>query len=273
MSRFSPSFFFPSCGDISLAQHSYLLSFSALTQSVFPYSVANFLQPERLSDCDQAQLAEWSQAQDDPYQAYVSILVDAILQQIDSQPNGTWRWLLNNDYDESNGVRGVSRFDAHETKVAFLLECDVIKETQKRLADPTQLELVVPFVRTVSEAAKAIDVLAGQGLARGANGLKVHLWCELPNNALLIDKFLPYFDGLMLDEVGLMQTTLSADLSNTALQELFDVPDEGVRQLILRILNGAEKAKKTCDWVQRDQSILFEPIKESWTVNQFYRLP
>jgi pyruvate,water dikinase len=180
---------------------------------------------------------------------------------------------LSNDYSQVNGLRGVSRFEAEETKLAFLLECDVIKLTQQRLADPTQLELVVPFVRTVSEAAKAIDILAGQGLARGANGLKVHLWCELPNNALLIDKFLPYFDGLMLDEVGLTQSTLSADLAHHELNDLFDAPDEGVRQLILRILNGAEKAKKMCDWVQRDQTILFEPIKENWTVNQFYRLP
>ncbi|MGR5145627.1 putative PEP-binding protein [Photobacterium alginatilyticum] len=146
------------------------------------------------------------------------------------------------------GLRGVSRFADLSHRKSFNLECEVIKRARNS-EGMANIELVVPFVRTCSEAATAIDLLAEQGLCRGANGLKVHLMCELPANALMSDKFLPYFDGLVIDIDQLGQFALGLDQEHESLNYLHDDQNEAVLQLVKHALKTAENAGKVCEVV------------------------
>ncbi|MGF1716429.1 putative PEP-binding protein [Photobacterium chitinilyticum] len=146
------------------------------------------------------------------------------------------------------GLRGVSRFADKTHRKSFDLECEVIKRARNS-EGMANIELVIPFVRTYSEAATAIDLLAERGLCRGAQGLKVHLMCELPANALLTEKFLPYFDGLVIDIDQLGQFALGLDQNHESLNYLHDDQNEAVLQLVRHAVNTAESAGKVCEVV------------------------
>lgn len=144
------------------------------------------------------------------------------------------------------GQRGVSRWANKAIRKAFELECEAIKRA--RMAEGmVNIELVIPFVRTFSEAATAIDLLAEQGLCRGAQGLRVHLMAELPANALTAEKFLQYFDGLVIDIDQLAQFALGLDQTHPSLEYLHDDQNEAVLALIDHALKAATVAKKPCD--------------------------
>lgn len=146
------------------------------------------------------------------------------------------------------GLRGVSRFAEKAHRKSFELECEVIKRA-RNAEGMTNIELVIPFVRTFSEAATTIDLLAEQGLCRGAQGLKVHLMCELPANALMAEKFLPYFDGLVVDVDQLGQFALGLDQEHPSLNYLHDDQNESVLLLVEHALKAAESSGKVCDIV------------------------
>ncbi|OAN18036.1 phosphoenolpyruvate-utilizing protein [Photobacterium jeanii] len=148
------------------------------------------------------------------------------------------------------GLRGVSRFANTYHRPSFELDCEAIKRA--RMGEKLHnIELVIPFVRTFSEAATVIDILAEQGLCRGAQGLKVHLFVELPANALLAEKFLQYFDGLVVDIDVLAQFTLALDPEHQDLTYLYDEQNEAVLTLLRHSLKAAEKAGKPCEVVSR----------------------
>ncbi|MCG3725703.1 putative PEP-binding protein [Vibrio cincinnatiensis] len=139
------------------------------------------------------------------------------------------------------GVRGVSRFASHAYANAFALECRVIKTLQEK---GYHIEIVVPFVRALSDAATIIDRLAEQGLPRGLNGLKVLYVCNVPSAAMLADRLLQYFDGVMIDWQDLSQFTLGVDKANSELDYLYNPDSEAITLLAEVVIKAAHQAKK-----------------------------
>lgn len=141
------------------------------------------------------------------------------------------------------GLRGVVRYVSDLYASSFALECEVIKRLRQEGYD---IEAVVPFVRTMSDAATIIDRLAVQGLPRGLNGFKLHYSCDVPSSILLADKILPYFDGVVVNLANLAQFTLGIDNKNEALEHSFDLQNEAVTKLMIQLIKKAKKTGKPC---------------------------
>ncbi|MFV0575331.1 MAG: putative PEP-binding protein [Vibrio sp.] len=141
------------------------------------------------------------------------------------------------------GLRGVSRFASPEHEFSFQLECDVVKSLRAKGID---IEIVIPFVRALSDAAMIIDRLAVQGLPRGLNGLKVLYCCDTPASILLADKLLQYFDGLVVNVGNLTQLTLGVDAQNEALLTLLNPENDAVLMLLTQASKSANQANKPC---------------------------
>ncbi|WP_454442827.1 putative PEP-binding protein [Vibrio bathopelagicus] len=139
------------------------------------------------------------------------------------------------------GVRGVARYATPEYSKAFALECQVIKTLREQSIN---VEIVVPYVRALSDAAKIIDLLAEQGLPRGLNGLKVLFSCDVPSAVLLSERLLHYFDGAAVNVDSLTQFALGVDKQNEAQQHAFDPQNEAVITLISNIVKATQHAKK-----------------------------
>ena len=137
------------------------------------------------------------------------------------------------------GFRGASRYISDSFRECFDLECRALKKVREEM-DLKNVEIMVPFVRTVGEAKQVIDLLAENGLKRGENGLKVIMMCELPANALLADQFLEHFDGFSIGSNDLTQLTLGLDRDSGLIAHLFDERNEAVKVL----LSSAIKACK-----------------------------
>jgi pyruvate,water dikinase len=103
---------------------------------------------------------------------------------------------------------------------------------------------MVPFVRTLDEARKVTELLAENGLARGQNGLKVVMMCELPSNAVLADQFLEYFDGMSIGSNDMTQLTLGVDRDSAIVARLFDERDPAVRAMLAMAIAACRKAGK-----------------------------
>jgi len=136
------------------------------------------------------------------------------------------------------GYRGASRYISEDFRDCFALECEAIKRVRNEMG-LTNVEVMIPFVRTVEEASAVIDLLAEQGLKRGENGLKVIMMCELPSNALLADQFLDYFDGFSIGSNDLTQLTLGLDRDSGLVAHLFDERNPAIKALL-------EMAIKAC---------------------------
>jgi pyruvate, water dikinase len=131
------------------------------------------------------------------------------------------------------GFRGASRYVAESFRDCFALECEAMKRVREDMGF-TNVELMVPFVRTVDEARAVMDLLARQGLKRGQNGLRVVMMCEVPSNALLADRFLEHFDGFSIGSNDLTQLTLGLDRDSGLVAASFDERDPAV-QILLRM--------------------------------------
>ena len=108
------------------------------------------------------------------------------------------------------GFRGASRYTSKDFAACFALECQAIKQVRDEMG-LDNLEIMIPFVRTVSEMQAVLKVLADNGLKRGENGLKIIMMCEIPSNAILAEKFLEYVDGFSIGSNDLTQLTLGLD--------------------------------------------------------------
>ncbi|MGF1802444.1 phosphoenolpyruvate synthase [Vibrio gigantis] len=139
------------------------------------------------------------------------------------------------------GVRGVARYATPEYSKAFALECQVIKTLREQ---GINVEVVVPYVRALSDAAKIIDLLAEQGLPRGLNGLKVLFSCDVPSAVLLSERLLHYFDGVVVNVDSLASFTLGVDKQNEAQLHAFDPQNEAVITLLDMIVKATLHAKK-----------------------------
>ncbi|MGO1618334.1 MAG: phosphoenolpyruvate synthase [Oceanisphaera sp.] len=148
--------------------------------------------------------------------------------------------------DEENpmlGFRGASRYISEDFRDCFAMECEAMKRVRNDMG-LTNVEIMIPFVRTVNEAASVIDILAENGLKRGEAGLKVIMMCELPSNALLADKFLAYFDGFSIGSNDMTQLALGLDRDSGLVAASFDERDESVKALLSMAIQAARKAGK-----------------------------
>ncbi|WP_282110467.1 phosphoenolpyruvate synthase [Shewanella algicola] len=139
------------------------------------------------------------------------------------------------------GFRGASRYISESFRDCFALECEAIKRVRNQMG-LTNVEVMIPFVRTVKEASQVIELLKEQGLERGKDGLRVIMMCELPSNALLADQFLEHFDGFSIGSNDLTQLTLGLDRDSGIISHLFDERDDAVKILLSMAIKAA-KAK------------------------------
>ncbi|MCZ2722714.1 phosphoenolpyruvate synthase [Marinomonas sp. 15G1-11] len=146
--------------------------------------------------------------------------------------------------DEENpmlGFRGAARYIDPSFKDCFALECEAIRRVRNDMGF-TNIQIMIPFVRTVEEARQVTELLKEQGLARGENDLKVVMMCELPSNALLADQFLEYFDGFSIGSNDLTQLTLGLDRDSGLIADKFDERNDAVK-ILLKMAISACRAK------------------------------
>jgi len=135
------------------------------------------------------------------------------------------------------GFRGASRYVSEEFHEAFAMECEAFRRVRNDMG-LTNVELMVPFVRTLTQAEKVIGLLADQGLKRGQDDLRVIMMCEIPSNAILADQFLEFFDGMSIGSNDLTQLTLGLDRDSglELLARDFDERDPAVKAMISRAI-------------------------------------
>ncbi|HVA57266.1 MAG TPA: phosphoenolpyruvate synthase [Gemmatimonadaceae bacterium] len=141
------------------------------------------------------------------------------------------------------GFRGASRYVAESFRDCFELECRAMKRVRDELGF-TNVELMIPFVRTVSEAKRVVELLAEHGLERGENGLRLIMMCEIPSNALLADEFLEYFDGYSIGSNDLTQLTLGLDRDSGLVAQGFDERDPAVKKLLSMSISACNRLGK-----------------------------
>jgi pyruvate,water dikinase len=148
--------------------------------------------------------------------------------------------------DEENpmlGFRGASRYIAHSFRDCFELECRAMRRVRDELG-LTNVELMVPFVRNVGEAAEVVKLLGEHGLKRGENGLRLIMMCEIPSNALLAEQFLEHFDGFSIGSNDLTQLTLGLDRDSGLVAGAFDERDPAVKMLLSMAIRTANRLGK-----------------------------
>ena len=133
------------------------------------------------------------------------------------------------------GFRGAARYVDEEFRRCFRLECRAVKRVREEMG-LDNVHLMVPFVRTVAEAEKVIELLDQNGLKRGEHGLNIYMMCEIPSNALLADQFLKYFDGMSIGSNDMTQLTLGLDRDSARIAPLFDERDPAVKQMLQMII-------------------------------------
>jgi pyruvate, water dikinase len=150
--------------------------------------------------------------------------------------------------DEENpmlGFRGAARYLAADFAESFNMECVAMKRVREEMG-LTNVEIMVPFVRTIGQAQKVVDLLAKNGLKRGENGLRLIMMCEIPSNAVLADQFLEYFDGFSIGSNDLTQLTLGLDRDSgmELLAADFDERDPAVKALLSLAISACRKQGK-----------------------------
>ena len=141
------------------------------------------------------------------------------------------------------GFRGASRYVDETFRPCFELECRALKRVREDMG-LSNVQVMVPFVRTVEEARQVTELLAQNGLRRGENGLKVIMMCELPTNAVLADKYLQYFDGMSIGSNDMTQLTLGLDRDSAIVAKSFDERDEAVKYMLSLAITACRKAGK-----------------------------
>ena len=141
------------------------------------------------------------------------------------------------------GFRGASRYLDASFAECFAMECQAVRYVREEMG-LSNMQIMVPFVRTVGEAKSVISLLAEHGLERGKNGLKIIMMCELPSNALLADQFLEHFDGFSIGSNDMTQLSLGLDRDSGLIAHLFDERDEAVKALLHMAIAACRKAGK-----------------------------
>jgi pyruvate,water dikinase len=141
------------------------------------------------------------------------------------------------------GFRGASRYIDKVFRPCFELECRALRRVREEMG-LTNVQIMVPFVRTLQEAKTVTGLLSENGLKRGENGLKHIMMCELPTNAVLADKYLEYFDGFSIGSNDMTQLTLGLDRDSAVIAKLFDERDEAVKALMSMAIQACRRQGK-----------------------------
>jgi pyruvate,water dikinase len=141
------------------------------------------------------------------------------------------------------GLRGTSRYLSDEFRDCFELECRALKRVRNDMG-LANVEIMVPFCRTLEEAQQVIDLLASNGLKRGDNGLRVIMMCEIPSNAVLAEEFLEYFDGYSIGSNDMTQLSLGLDRDSELIAHLFDERNPAVKKLLSMAIDACHKQNK-----------------------------
>ncbi len=141
------------------------------------------------------------------------------------------------------GFRGASRYVDESFRPCFDLECRALRRVRETMG-LENVQVMVPFVRTVDEARRVTSLLAENGLERGKAGLKVIMMCEIPSNALLADQFLEYFDGMSIGSNDMTQLTLGLDRDSAIIADLFDERDDAVKSLLSMAIRACTENDK-----------------------------
>ena len=209
-----------------------------------------------------AQIAERVAGYPDPVEFYVAKIAEGvatiaaafwpkkvIVRLSDFKSNEYSNLLAGDKYEphEENpmlGFRGASRYIADEFYDCFELECRALKRVRDDMGF-TNVEIMIPFVRTLAEAEQVGALLAQNGLERGRNGLRLIMMCEIPSNAVLADRFLEHFDGFSIGSNDMTQLTLGIDRdAGGAMAGAFDERDDAVKAMLSLAIKACQKAGK-----------------------------
>jgi pyruvate,water dikinase len=141
------------------------------------------------------------------------------------------------------GFRGASRYIARSFRDCFKLECEAMRRVRDDMG-LTNVEIMIPFVRTLKEAEQVHAILGGNGLERGKNGLRVVMMCEIPSNAILADEFLKLFDGFSIGSNDMTQLTLALDRDSGLVMEAFDERDPAVKRMLSLAIQACRRQGK-----------------------------
>jgi pyruvate,water dikinase len=141
------------------------------------------------------------------------------------------------------GFRGASRYNSEVYKKAFEWECEALRKVRDEMG-LTNMQLMLPFVRTPQEGRNAIAIMNTQGLVQGVNGLKIYAMCEIPSNVILADEFLKIFDGYSIGSNDLTQLTLGVDRDSTLVASIFDERNEAVKRMLKMAIDACKKEGK-----------------------------
>ncbi|WP_404343274.1 phosphoenolpyruvate synthase [Pseudoalteromonas mariniglutinosa] len=223
---------------------------------VHPKALLNF---DAQTDALKAEITEMIAGYESPVEFYIAKLVEGIatlgcafaperviVRMSDFKSNEYANLVGGQQYEpeEENpmiGFRGAARYISEDFRDCFALECEAIKRVRNEM-DMTNIEIMIPFVRTLEEGKRVIELLEEHGLKRGENGLKVIMMCELPSNALLAEEFLEYFDGFSIGSNDLTQLTLGLDRDSGLIAHLFDERNPAIKKLLSMAIKTA-KAK------------------------------
>jgi pyruvate,water dikinase len=148
--------------------------------------------------------------------------------------------------DEENpmlGFRGASRYISETFRDCFELECRALMKVRDEMG-LSNVEIMVPFVRTLDEARRVVELLAANGLERGRNGLRLIMMCEIPSNAVLADRFLEYFDGFSIGSNDMTQLTLGLDRDSGIVAGDFDERDPAVKEMLHMAITACRRVNK-----------------------------
>ncbi|RUO66526.1 phosphoenolpyruvate synthase [Pseudidiomarina planktonica] len=225
---------------------------------VHPKALLNF---DQQSDELKAQISDMMAGYESPREYYVAKLTEGIatlgaafaperviVRMSDFKSNEYANLVGGRQYEphEENpmlGFRGASRYISEDFRDCFALECEAIKRVRNQMG-LTNVEIMIPFVRTLEEGRKVIELLAAEGLRQGENGLRVIMMCELPSNALLAEQFLDIFDGFSIGSNDLTQLTLGLDRDSGVIAHLFDERNEAVKAMLSMAIQAARKKGK-----------------------------
>jgi len=160
--------------------------------------------------------------------------------------------------DEENpmiGFRGAARYMSEDFKECFVMECQAMKKVRETFG-LTNVEIMIPFVRTLDEAKEVTSIMADNGLKRGDHGLRLIMMCEVPSNAILAEAFLEYFDGFSIGSNDLTQLTLGTDRDSGILADGFDERNDAVKALIKLAITAAKKQRNILGFVGRVHQII-----------------
>ncbi|WP_409160675.1 phosphoenolpyruvate synthase [Pectobacterium sp. B2J-2] len=209
----------------------------------------------------QREIKTLMQGYDDPVEFYIGRLVEGIatlaaafspkrvIVRLSDFKSNEYANLVGGDRyepEEENpmlGFRGAGRYVSSDFKACFALECEAVKRV-RNVMGLKNVEIMIPFVRTVAQAEAVIAELASQGLRRGEDGLKIIMMCEIPSNALLADEFLQHFDGFSIGSNDMTQLALGLDRDSGVVSSLFDERNDAVKALLSMAIKAAKKQGK-----------------------------